>query len=245
MANIYNEKAWLKYSQMPNKEPKEPAEIQKNLEFLDQKLELAQKQLSVFDFYQIKTYVDNNENYQSAVDNLEPNTSLVCTESFITNNETFSRGDIIYKYENGSIEHIRAERAGIYAPSALKSNEGNYKIIYHYYSYEPTQENSTADEEGNAEFAKNITFPVEVVASKSIYNIQTSPVSSPDSNVGFNVSFNIVYDDGTPITPFVRFYTSDGEEVYWEYTLVAEPEDKPLQYKIIKIPTIVTTVLIK
>ena len=35
MANIYNEKAWLKYSQMPNKEPKEPAEIQKNLEFLD------------------------------------------------------------------------------------------------------------------------------------------------------------------------------------------------------------------
>ena len=239
MANIYNEKAWLKYSQMPNKEPKEPAEIQKNLEFLDQKLELAQKQLSVFDFYQIKTYVDNNENYQSAVDNLEPNTSLVCTESFITNNETFSRGDIVYKYENGLVEHIRAERAGIYAPITLKLNEGNYTITYHYYSYEPVQENSSANEEGNAEFAKNITFPIEAAASQLIYNIQTVPSSDQA------VSFKIVYDESKPITPFVRFYTENGEEVYWEYTLVAEPENSPTTYKIIKIPAIVKTVLVK
>lgn len=239
MANIYNEKAWLKYSQMPNKEPKEPAEIQKNLEFLDQKLELAQKQLSVFDFYQIKTYVDNNENYQSAVDNLEPNTSLVCTESFITNNETFSRGDIVYKYENGLVEHIRAERAGIYAPIALKSNEGNYTITYHYYSYEPTQENSSANEEGKAEFAKNITFPIQAAASQSIYNIQMAP--SPDHNV----SFKIVYDGAQEITPFVRFYTESGEEVYWEYTLTAEPAGNSTTYKISQIPAIVTTVLVK
>ena len=131
MANIYNEKAWIRYSQMPHKdiEKIDASKIQKNLEFLDQKLELAQRKLSMFDFYQITTYVSNGNDYQTAVDKLEPNTSLVCTESFVANNKNFGRGDIVYKYENGSVEHIRAERAGIYAPIELtKDSNSNYNI---------------------------------------------------------------------------------------------------------------------
>ena len=122
MANIYNEKAWIRYSQMPYKNASEASKIKANLEFLDQKLELAQRNLSMFDFYQITTYVSNGNDYQTAVDKLEPNTSLVCTESFVANNKNFGRGDIVYKYENGSVEHIRAERAGIYAPIELKKD---------------------------------------------------------------------------------------------------------------------------
>ena len=131
MANIYNEKAWIRYSQMPHKDVANASEIQANLEFLDQKLELAQRKLSMFDFYQITTYVSNGNDYQTAVDKLEPNTSLVCTESFVANNKNFGRGDIVYKYENGSVEHIRAERAGIYAPIELvKGLDSNYTIKY-------------------------------------------------------------------------------------------------------------------
>ena len=209
MANIYNEKAWIRYSQMPHKEAAKVSEIQANLEFLDQKLELAQRKLSMFDFYQITTYVSNGNDYQTAVDKLEPNTSLVCTESFVANNKNFGRGDIVYKYENGSVEHIRAERAGIYAPIELtKGLDNNYTIKYRYYSYEPTIESSIA-EGGVAKFAKEINFPIETTSSKKIYSEQQK-VSS--GTITFQKVFST--DGKTIIKPFIRFYDERGEEVY-------------------------------
>lgn len=237
MANIYNEKAWIRYSQMPHKDIKkiDASQIQENLQFLDQKLELAQRKLSMFDFYQITTYVSNGSDYQTAVDKLEPNTSLVCTESFVANNKNFGRGDIVYKYENGSVEHIRAERAGIYAPIELaKGLDNNYTIKYRYYSYEPTIENSIA-EGGVAKFAKEISFPIETTSSQQIYNIQEI-VQPASRSITFNKKENI--------KPFIRFYNEKGEEVYWDYQLINNP-DNTNQYQINNIPGIVTTVLIK
>ena len=239
MANIYNEKAWIRYSQMPHKEAAKVSEIQANLEFLDQKLELAQRKLSMFDFYQITTYVSNGNDYQTAVDKLEPNTSLVCTESFVANNKNFGRGDIVYKYENGSVEHIRAERAGIYAPIELtKGLDNNYTIKYRYYSYEPTIESSIA-EGGVAKFAKEINFPIETTSSKKIYSEQQK-VSS--RTITFQKVFST--DGKTIIKPFIRFYDERGEEVYWDYQLVDNSEDNT-QYQISNIPGIVKMVLIK
>ena len=239
MANIYNEKAWIRYSQMPHKEAAKVSEIQANLEFLDQKLELAQRKLSIFDFYQITTYVSNGNDYQTAVDKLEPNTSLVCTESFVANNKNFGRGDIVYKYENGSVEHIRAERAGIYAPIELtKGLDNNYTIKYRYYSYEPTIESSIA-EGGVAKFAKEINFPIETTSSKKIYSEQQK-VSN--GTITFQKVFST--DGKTIIKPFIRFYDERGEEVYWDYQLVDNSEDNT-QYQISNIPGIVKMVLIK
>lgn len=239
MANIYNEKAWIRYSQMPHKEAAKVSEIQANLEFLDQKLELAQRKLSMFDFYQITTYVSNGNDYQTAVDKLEPNTSLVCTESFVANNKNFGRGDIVYKYENGSVEHIRAERAGIYAPIELaKGLDNNYTIKYRYYSYEPTIESSIA-EGGVAKFAKEINFPIETTNSKKIYSEQQK-VSS--GTITFQKVFST--DGKTIIKPFIRFYDERGEEVYWDYQLVDNSKDNT-QYQISNIPGIVKMVLIK
>ena len=239
MANIYNEKAWIRYSQMPHKEAAKVSDIQANLEFLDQKLELAQRKLSMFDFYQITTFVSNGNDYQTAVDKLEPNTSLVCTESFVANNKNFGRGDIVYKYENGLVEHIRAERAGIYAPLELaKGLDNNYTIKYRYYSYEPTIESSIA-EGGVAKFAKEISFPIETISSKGIYSEQQE-VSS--GTITFKKAFST--DGKTIIKPFVRFYNSIGEEVYWDYQLIDNP-DNTNQYKIDNIPGIVKMVLIK
>ena len=239
MANIYNEKAWIRYSQMPHKEAAKVSEIQANLEFLDQKLELAQRKLSMFDFYQITTYVSNGNDYQTAVDKLEPNTSLVCTESFVANNKNFGRGDIVYKYENGSVEHIRAERAGIYAPIELtKGLDNNYTIKYRYYSYEPTIESSIA-EGGVAKFAKEINFPIETTSSKKIYSEQQK-VSN--RTITFQKVFST--DGKTIIKPFIRFYDERGEEVYWDYQLVDNSEDNT-QYQISNIPGIVKMVLIK
>ena len=239
MANIYNEKAWIRYSQMPHKEAAKVSEIQANLEFLDQKLELAQRKLSMFDFYQITTYVSNGSDYQTAVDKLEPNTSLVCTESFVANNKNFGRGDIVYKYENGSVEHIRAERAGIYATIELtKDWKSNYNIKYQYYSYEPTENSSTA-ENGKAKFAKEIIFPIQETSSKGIYSEQQE-VS------GGTITFKKVFstDGKTIIKPFIRFYDKWGEEVYWDYQLVDNSEDNT-QYQISSIPGIIKMVLIK
>ena len=239
MANIYNEKAWIRYSQMPHKEAAKVSEIQANLEFLDQKLELAQRKLSMFDFYQITTYVSNGNDYQTAVDKLESNTSLVCTESFVANNKNFGRGDIVYKYENGSVEHIRAERAGIYAPIELtKDSNSNYNIKYRYYSYEPTENSSTA-ENGKAKFAKEIIFPIQGTSSKGIYSEQQE-VSG--GTITFKKVFNT--DGKTIIKPFIRFYDKWGEEVYWDYQLIDNP-DNTNQYKIDNIPGIVAIVLIK
>lgn len=239
MANIYNEKAWIRYSQMPHKEAAKVSDIQANLEFLDQKLELAQRKLSMFDFYQITTYVSNGNDYQTAVDKLEPNTSLVCTESFVANNKNFGRGDIVYKYENGSVEHIRAERAGIYAPIELtKDSNSNYNIKYRYYSYEPTEISSTA-KDGIAQFAKEIIFPIQGTSSKRIYSEQQ------EVNSG-TITFQKVFstDGKTIIKPFIRFYDERGEEIYWDYQLIDNP-DNTNQYQISSIPGIVKMVLIK
>ena len=67
----------------------------------------------------------------------------------------------------------------------------------------------------------------------NIYNVKAVPTSS-----------SITFEKKGNIIPFVRFYDSIGEEVYWDYQLIDNPNNNK-QYQISDIPSIVAVVLIK
>lgn len=235
MANIYNEKAWIRYSQIPYADARNLFELQKNLEFLSQKLTLAQKQLTMFDFYKITTYVDSGSDYQTAVDNLLPNSSLVCTEPFIANGQSFGRGDIVYKYENGTIVQIKAERAGIYAPIQLSFDETKqqYIIKYKYYNYEPIQPSASAALNESASYAQEISFSLEGKESEKIYGEIITPVNQ-------TISFAAV----SGVSPILRFYSINGEEIYWDYkTPVLDINSQT--YTLSDMPLLINKVVVK
>lgn len=242
MANIYNEKAWLRYSKMPYPQEKAAkiSDIQANLDFLDKKLELAQKQLTMFDFYRIVDSVENSNDFQSKVDQLTPNSGLVVSEPFSTSAGSFGRGDIIYKYENGTTITIKAERAGIYYPSAIKFDSDNniYNIIYQYSDSEPTK--LASKEEGD--FAKQMSFKINSPEqAASVYGL--SFIRSEAT--GLSVNFKAVTVDMTIIYPIIKSFDINNEEVYWDYKLNLTTTDEGTNYTIENIPTIVQYIIVK
>lgn len=186
------------------------------IEELETKLQEAStsRELTSWDLYRIKRVITKPETFAAELAALEPNTSaIVNCYSFIYNGQRYYRGDMIIKDENGNLIRIEAENQGVWKP--------------------------TSDENGNLEFQfdsdTNATNNNEAVTitpqtPRNIYGYELEPVNQ-------TVSFQLIAD----ISPIIRFYNGDGEEVYWDYQI--DTETTPAT--IANIPACITTVVIK
>jgi hypothetical protein len=76
--------------------------------------------------------VTSSDNYQSKINTLLPNTSIVVNTTFTLGGEVYNRGDIVYKKENGEEIHIHSQSGGIYEPSIVKSESENNNVSINY-----------------------------------------------------------------------------------------------------------------
>lgn len=209
--------------------------LNKKIEILENKVNKATKNLSSWDFYKISDVVLQPSEFDAKWANLLPNTGLIInSDTFNVGENKLSRGDIVFKHDDLSATYIDAENGGILYPSTISKNntDGTYSLTYNFSGQSPNPGSSNSVELGNTSgLADTITFTkLSSITPSSIYG----RVETPKENL---VSFKVEED----IFPMIKFYASNNEEIYYDYSIKEEGG----QYKIQNIPNIISTVVVK
>ena len=165
------------YWKLPSEGKGMDAELmQQDLECLNRHLNSAYKTLTYWDLYNISDSVDDAASLNAKINSLLPNSALVINAEEITNNdETYKRGDVILKLNNGTYKTIRAQSSGYYFPSQIttKEDSGTNYLQFSYIS-------GVTPEEGTKELTnsllekpyKQIQIPLKVNNTAMVcYNI--------------------------------------------------------------------------
>ena len=186
------------------------------IEELETKLQEAStsRELTSWDLYRIKRVITKPETFAAELAALEPNTSaIVNCYSFIYNGQRYYRGDMIIKDENGNLIRIEAENQGVWKPTSDKNGNLEFKF---------DADTSATD--------NNTPVTITPLTPTSIYGETLEP---KDQTISFQLIPNI--------SPIIRFYNGDGEEVYWDYKIDIETTTATIE----NIPTCITNVVIK
>lgn len=93
------------------------------LRYLDCKIEATRKTVSSWESYRISAVATGEEELRQKLGALQPNTGLVVNSlesaSVTVNNQSYARGDIIFKDINNQQHHIPSYSGGYYYPSAI------------------------------------------------------------------------------------------------------------------------------
>lgn len=230
------------------------ASFQKKLELLENKLNKATKNLTSWDFYKISDVVYYPSEYDAKWANLLPNTGLIInSDSFNIGEFGLRRGDIVFKQDDLTPTHIKAENGGILYPSKItevtekvgdeERPTGEHALHFKFTGQTPTKVESTSniEDEVEVEAAKTITF--SGLTSPSITSIYGNVLTPQDKTVSFPQKKD--KDNKNVIKPFVKFFTlvdnTNYEEVYWDFSL----SDSDSNFQITNIPSIVKQVVVK
>lgn len=187
------------------------SEFMANISYLEQKIAATTKKITYWDLYKITSVLTDSNSFHSAINNLSPYSSLIVNTKGNTGKEDYNPGDIFVKHNDGTYEHISAERGGIFYPSQIikedETNNYNYTIKYSYQAAAPKEEKKESSLSGNThtcEYAKHMEYT----------NITGGLVGSP-----YNRVFKIGTDTLQPISldfPTVRTYIEGSEDPIWE-----------------------------
>ena len=239
---------------LPNPNANNKEAVQKNINYLYDKLSTVSKTLTYWDLYKITEVVTDKKNLQSITNSLLPFTSAIINTptSFQEGTETYAVGDVVLKQQDGSIQHIQAERGGIFFPYKITKTSSdasnyNYTIDYQLKSHEPNE--GSQDVEGvkgkwdtSGKYYKNISYEnLTGGAGVSPYNNVQFP---SDGNLSFE--FDVAYLKGTEteIRPIIKCYNDNGEEVYCDFTCAVPENETQWEFSMDGVK-IVTQVVVK
>ena len=138
------------------------------LRYLDRKIEATRKTVSSWESYRISAVATGEEELRQKLGSLQPNTGLVVNSlesaSVTVNNQSYSRGDIIFKDINNQQHHIPSYSGGYYYPTAItetQPNSGSYILSYAYATSAPTTNSNASLSDSSLDAPAqtiNITF---------------------------------------------------------------------------------------
>lgn len=213
---------YLRRSRMPDKD------IDSKLHYLDRKIEATRKTISSWESYRISAVATGEEELRQKLGSLQPNTGLVINSlesaSVTVNNQSYSRGDIIFKDINNQQHHIPSYSGGYYYPTAIipstGENSGSYILSYAYATSAPTIDSNDSLSGSPLEAPAqtiNITFTPATESGSYGYRGVISMNSSLPEGIE-------LFDDMQPVVAW--YLTTDktsskGERVYFdeEYTI--------------------------
>lgn len=213
---------YLRRSQMPTED------YAAQLQYLDRKIEATRKTISSWESYRISAVATGEEDLQHKLGTLQPNTGLVINSlesaSIQINNQSYSRGDIIFKDINNQQHHIASYSGGYYYPSSLdaqrdqQNNEtGSYILSYTYATSAPSEKQATLTLTKISQPAQNINMTITPATEIGSYGISQSIQTQKSSECEYVSN----------IQPIVAWYmitdknSGKGERVYFddEYTI--------------------------
>lgn len=102
------------------------ADFQDDMDFLDQKLNTAQRNINYWDIYKISASVTNADLFSTTWNSLTPNSAMIINTSMISvGDTTYNRGDVVLKDNDGNPILVKAENGGIFYPYMITKNDAN------------------------------------------------------------------------------------------------------------------------
>lgn len=213
-----------------------------DIEYLYKKIKDFSRETTQWDLYRITEVIQNQEDFQGQINVLPPYSSAIIAAKFVENNEVYSPGDLVYKKLDNSIEHITAERGGIFYPSKIVQGSNNIDMYFTYMTKEPSASNASETaqklEDNSYGFSNQpnsqtlIYKNIDITATSTVYGYVYEP------NGATYYSF-----DNKSIYPIIKLYNEFNEAVYADIKLTLSPDNK--QYIINDIPSIVAKVVVK
>lgn len=193
---------------LPQKNTMTMAEVVNTVEVIQNKIQNMGKELTAWDFLNISAEINSADECAATINNLLSNSAaIVNCDSFDYNDETYYRGDIIYKRINGTTIHILSSIQGGYIPEITKTGDNQFQIIYNYSSETPTETQLPP-----------FNFEIAQPDNTNVYNY----VHTSSTGVSFplQTEYTALYYDAEKtnlIDPVVRFYDKRGEEILADY----------------------------
>lgn len=149
--------------------------IDSQLRYLDRKIEATRKTVSSWESYRISAVATSEEELRQKLGVLQPNTGLVVNSlesaSVTVNNQSYARGDIIFKDINNQQHHIPSYSGGYYYPTALdeQCNDENEPTGSYILSY-----------------AYATSAPASLTAESQIPTLRQDPLNTPSEQIQIN-----------------------------------------------------------
>lgn len=169
-----------------------------NLGLLNSRINAIKKELTYWDLYKITKQINQPGDLNPTFASLTPGQSLVVNTdyTFTNNGQNFSRGDVVVKMLDNQAALIRALSGGTYKPQS-ELEDGYLTFTY-----------ETAPQDGDS---VTIEMPEWDISSSFIYGIYNNYNNEP-------IEITPVEYNGTVIKPYIKFFTSEKEEIYLDYT---------------------------
>lgn len=158
----------------------------KDLEFLNARLDGIRKTIDYYDVYRINDVIQTNDSniIAAKISALLPNSSLLIdthAEDIVIDDKKISLkpGDVIVRDNSGKLYYIAAQTSGIFYPSGISGENGQYTITYSF----STLPVSPSDE------AKEISTPVTNLLPRNIYANVSSAIEN-NTIYGFMQTLN-------------------------------------------------------
>ena len=136
---------YLRNSSMPSDDS-----MDNKLRYLDRKIEATRKTISSWESYRISAVAAGEEELRQQLGALQPTTGLVINSlesaTININNQSYARGDIIFKDINNQQHHIPSYSGGYYYPTTIEptgANSSSYILSYTYATSAPATKSSS------------------------------------------------------------------------------------------------------
>lgn len=209
------------------------------LKQLDSKLETEERKLNYYDLYKIVSAVDSEEQLYSAKASLYPNTALIvnAAQRITLDGESYKRGDLIVRLNNGSYTHVKSEAGGYWAPNKLTKLTGTsetqesantYQLQYVWGTdtISPDGEKTLTPNNGGTTDPSDLADkPVETInlnyaveGQMQIYGV-SKVATTKEQQTSFNFPLVVRKDENNQyqiIWPVVKCFAANNEEVACE-----------------------------
>lgn len=178
----------------------------KNFDILDKKVNIATRSLDYYDLYKFVGSVDSQDSYRIAYAGLANNRALAVIADF----GNYHTGDIILKDDFGKEIHITTKQAGIFVPSDFSTSNNQLQLTYTVYN---NINELPSDPSDPIHYNNNqATIPLDILEGDNIYSFYVTN----SGNTSIEEDLTLKISDGVIIYPMIKFYNSEGEEVYYD-----------------------------
>lgn len=201
---------------------------------LNSKMDLVIREWDYWDIYKFESSVNDNDDLTSAIAGLTPNHSLVINTTFAREDESYNRGDVILKKENGDIIHIPSRSPGIFYPATFEKNDGTntYTLTYKYAATTadlPVGSGSGTD----ISFDPNNGYQSSALMIDSGSNSTAYAIREELSADHLSIMFPAIENLNPIVKTFLGSWDGGAEEIYINYNIVNDNDNYVITFDII------------
>lgn len=194
----------------------------KSLQAINERINTLHKQLTYWDLYHITQVVNNKDELGIKFTALHNGESLVINtnESFQSNDQWYSRGDVVLKLDNGEQLLIKSQNSGYYYPASIKYDDDLKSLIikYNFNNAAPINGKSTTESDTPYTIMEH-TVEIGSASIQGAYSIFQEYTSA----VQVNKVKSIINGNEVVVQPVVKFFLKTDnsyEEIYLDFNRV-------------------------